>query len=151
MIIVGGDRPIGVPAGVRMAYIDELARENVVFVPNVLHRAHMGDWEEQDLPIVMLSTQTRTLWTGAPIEWRPKSEQVVRVLAHSEIQSRLQPLSLTVADLLAWSRATRRPDVAGELTQAALNILIWLGRPPMTPQQHAEWTQKSERSRPHHG
>jgi hypothetical protein len=149
-ITVGGDRPISIPVGVRMSYIDELGRENVVFVPSVMHAAHMGDWEEQDLPVVMLSTQTHTLWSGAEIEWRPTSEQVVRVLAHSQIQERLRPLTLTVADLLAWARAVRDPARAGELVQAALNILTWLGRPPMTPQQHAEWTRKSERARSKH-
>ena len=75
VITVGGERPIHVPAGVRMAYIDQVGRENVVFVPNILQTSAMGEWEEKDIPILMLSTQTRTLWSGAPIEWRPKDDR----------------------------------------------------------------------------
>jgi len=141
-ILVGGDRPIQVPAGVRMAYIDELGRENVVFVPSSPRATHMGDWEQRDVPVLMLSTQTRTLWSGAPIEWRHPDEQTMRLLTADEVQQRLRPLTLTVADLLAWARVSRDPDLPPQLLQAALDIMVWLGRPPMTAQQHAEWTRK---------
>lgn len=144
MITVGGDRPIQVPAGVRMAYIDQLGRENVVFVPNILKTAPMGEWDEQDIPVLMLSTQSRTLWSGAPIEWRKREEQVVRLLDSADVQERLRPLTLTVADLLEWARLSRDPDLPRQLMQAALNILAWLGRPPMSPQQHAEWTRRTQ-------
>jgi len=142
MITVGGNRPIQVPAGVRMAYIDPMGRENVVFVPNVLKTAPMGEWDEQDIPILMLSTQSQTLWSGAPIEWRRREEQVIRLLEASEAQEFLRPLTLTVADLLEWARLSRDPDLPRQLMLAALNILTWLGRPPMSPQQHAEWTRR---------
>lgn len=144
MITVGGNRPIQVPAGVRMAYIDQLGRENVVFVPNILKTAPMGEWDEQDIPVLMLSTQSRTLWSGAPIEWRKREEQVVRLLDSADVQERLRPLTLTVADLLEWARLSRDPDLPRQLMQAALNILAWLGRPPMSPQQHAEWTRRTQ-------
>lgn len=140
MITIGGDRPISVPTGVRMALIDELGRENVVFVPGVLQPAPMGYWDESDLPVVILSTQSQTLWSGAAIEWRSKEAQEARVVPHAEIHRCLRPLTLTVADLLAWARATRDPDLPSLLIEAALAILTWLGRPPMSPSQHAEWS-----------
>jgi hypothetical protein len=144
MLTVGGDRPIQVPAGVRMAYIDQLGRENVVFVPNILKTAPMGEWEEQDLPVLTLSTQTRTLWSGAPIEWRPKEEQVVRLLTAGEAQERLRPLTLTVADLMEWAYISRDPALPMQLIRVALKVMAWLGRPAMTPQQHAEWTRRMQ-------
>lgn len=141
-ITVGGDRPIQVPTGVRMAYIDELGRENVVFVPNILQSASMGEWVEQDVPILVLSTQTRTLWSGAPIEWREKSQQTVQLVPAADVATHLRPITLTVADLLEWAQISRDPELPRQLVRAALDILTWLGRPPMTPQQHAEWTRK---------
>jgi len=141
-ITVGGERPIQVPMGVRMAYMDELGRENVVFVPNIMHSAGMGEWEERDVPILVLSTQTRTLWSGAPIEWREKSQQTVQILPAADAAMHLRPITLTVADLLEWAQISRDPELPHQLVRAALDILIWLGRSPMSPQQHAEWTRK---------
>lgn len=147
-ITVGGDRPIQVPTGVRMAYIDELGRENVVFVPNIQQSAPMGEWEEQNIPVLMLSTQTQTLWSGAPIQWRRREDQVVRLLSPSEVEEHLRPLTLTVADLLEWARISRDPELPPQLIRVALNILTWLGRPPMSPREHAEWTRKVREAEP---
>lgn len=143
MLTVGGDRPIAVPAGVRMAYVDCLDREHVVFVPNVLRSSLMGEWEELRVPVLFLSRQTRTLWSGAPIEWLPRDEQVVRVLDAAETAANLRPLTLTASDLLEWARISRDEEIRPLLVQAALDVLIWLGRPPMSPQQHAVWTRKA--------
>ncbi len=143
MITVGGKRPIYVPAGIRMTYLDHGNRENVVFVPNILRSAIMGEWEQQDIPILMLSTQTKPLSSGAPIEWRKKEDQVVHLLDASAAQERLEPNTLTAVDLLEWARLSRDPELPPQLTQVALNVLSWLGRPPMSPQQHAEWTRKT--------
>ncbi len=148
MITIGGDRPIQVPAGVRMAYLDELGRENVVFVPNFLQTSTMGEWDEQDVPVLVLSTQSRTLWSGAPIEWLPKEAQVLRVLSSAEATAHLRPLTLTAADLLEWARLSRDPALPPQLMRVALEILPWLGRPPMTPLQHQEWTQRARKSAP---
>jgi hypothetical protein len=142
MLTVGGDRPISVPAGVRMAYVDSLDREHVVFVPNVLRSSLMGEWEELRLPVLFLSRQTRTLWSGAPIEWLAREEQEVRVLDAAETAANLRPLTLTASDLLEWAHISRDAEIKPLLVEAALDVLAWLGRPPMSPQQHAQWTRQ---------
>ncbi len=123
-----------------MAYIDELGRENVVFVPNVNRKSIMGEWDEQEIPILLLSTQSKNLWTGAAIEWRPVAEQETRVLAAHAAQERLRPIVLTVSDLLEWANISRDKDLPVQLVRVAINILSWLGRAPMNPQQHSQWS-----------
>lgn len=143
-IVVGGNRPIQVPTGIRMAYIDHLGRENVVFVPNLIRVSPMGDWNELDVPVLLLSTQSQSLFSGAPIEWRAEKDQKVRIVPASEVQERLRPLILTVADLIEWARISRDPHLPNQLLGVALNILTWLGRPHMTPTQHSQWMHKLE-------
>lgn len=147
-ITVGGERPIQVPTGVRMAYMDQLGRENVVFVPNILRTKLMGEWSERGVPILLLSIQSRSLWSGAPIEWLPEPMRRTRLLDAAEAQECLRPLTLTVADLLQWAQVSRDPSMPPELTRLALEILTWLGRGAMTPQQHAEWTRLVRETEP---
>jgi hypothetical protein len=141
-IVVGGSRPIQVPTGIRMAYMDHLGRENVVFVPNLIRVSPMGDWDELDVPVLLLSTQSQSLFSGAPIEWREEKDQIVRIVPASEVQERLRPLILTVADLIEWARISRDPFLPNQLLGISLNILTWLGRPHMTPTQHSHWMHK---------